>query len=157
MRAWHLGAVICGAKTCYLGATYYGADPRVYFCKKLQKGHICEILSRKGLNCKNYGRSPRSWAARAGRPAAGRPAPMDLRAIYSAKFFSEMPLPPRCRAAGTWPPGSRATWAYLEKKTKKLQTGPWGPVARQRGGRPPRPPGSWGAGFIFYNLALFAK
>ena len=26
--------------------------PRVYFCKKLQKGHICEILSRKELNCK---------------------------------------------------------------------------------------------------------
>ena len=73
--------------------------PRVYFCKKLQKGHICEILSRKELNCKNYGRSPRR----------------DLRAIFSAKFFSEMPLPPRCRAARTWLPGSGAAGVYFCK------------------------------------------
>ena len=113
MRAWHLGAVICSAKTCYLGAIYYGADPRVYFCKKLQKWHICEILSRKGLNCKNYGRSPRSRAAwGAGRPAAGRPAPRDLRAIFSVNFFPEMPLPPRCRAARSRPPDSGAAGVY---------------------------------------------
>ena len=86
--------------------------PRVYFCKKLQKEHICEILSRKELNCKNYVRSPRIRAARAGHPAAGRPAPMDLRAIFSANFFSKMPLPPRCRAARSRPPGSGAAGVY---------------------------------------------
>ena len=103
VRAWHLGVVICGAKTCYLGATYYGH--RVYFYKKLQKEHICEIISRKRLNCKNYGRSPRSRAARAGHPAAVRPAPRDLRAIFSAIFFQKCPCRP---AAGRPGPGRPA-------------------------------------------------
>ena len=39
-----------------------------------------------------------------------------------------IPRPPRCRAAGTWPPGSRAAGAYLQKKVdKKLRRGPWRP------------------------------
>ena len=110
MRVWHLGAVICGAKTCYLGATYYGADPKVYFCKKLQKEHICEILLQKVLNCKNYGRSPRSRAARAGRPAAGRPAPQGLARNFLPEIFFR-----NARAA--------------------LLPGGQVPAARQRGGR----------------------
>ena len=86
-----------------ISAPYITAlTPRVYFCKKLQKRHICKIISRKWLNCKNYGRLPRSHAARAGRPAAGRPAPRDLRVIFSAKFFSEMPLPPDSGTAGIY-------------------------------------------------------
>ena len=32
VRAWHLGAVICGAKTCYLGA-----DPQGLFLQKVTK------------------------------------------------------------------------------------------------------------------------
>ena len=54
--------------------------PRIYFCKKLQKGHICEIISRKRLNCKNYGRSPRSRAARSRPPGSGAAV------VYSCKF-----------------------------------------------------------------------
>ena len=54
--------------------------------------------------------------------------------IFSIWKFTE--IYPGCRAAGTWPPGSRAAGAYPQKKDeKKLQTGPWGPVARQRDGR----------------------
>ena len=38
---WHLGAVICGAKTCYLSATYYNADPRGLFLQKvIKKAHM---------------------------------------------------------------------------------------------------------------------
>ena len=45
--------------------------------------------------------------------------------------------PPCCRAAGTWPTGSRAAGTYLQKNyDKKLQTGPWGLAIRQLGGRP---------------------
>ena len=58
-------------------------------------------------------RPPRCRAAwGAGRPAAGRPAPRDLRAIFSAIFFSKMPLPPRCRAARSRPPSSEAAGVY---------------------------------------------
>jgi hypothetical protein len=39
-RSTHLGAKICGAKPCYLGATGYGAEQRVQN----------EIKSSKGLN-----------------------------------------------------------------------------------------------------------
>ena len=41
------------AQKCVISAPHITAPtPRVHFYKKLQKGHICEILSRKGLNCK---------------------------------------------------------------------------------------------------------
>ena len=119
MRAWHLGAVICSAKTCYLDAIYYGADPQGLFLQKVIKGHICEILSRKGLNCKNYSRSPRSRAARAGRPAAGRPAPRDLRANIFVKVFAQKPLPPRSGATRSRPPGSGAAGVYFCKFWKR--------------------------------------
>ena len=77
--------------------------PRVYFYKKLQKGHICEIISRKGLNCKKKGRPPRCRAAwEAGRPAAGRPVPKDPSAICFRLFFAGQPLPPGSRAAGVY-------------------------------------------------------
>ena len=63
------------------------------------------------------------------------------------EIYRNIPRPPRCRAAGTWPPGSGAAGAFLKKNSLiKLRAGPWGPVARQRGGRPPRPPGSGAAG-----------
>ena len=85
--------------------------PTVYFYKKLQKMHICEIFSRKGLNCKNYGRSPRSRVARAGRPAAGRPGgpavsllgdrPPGTCAQFSPRFFfQKCPCRPTAPAAG---------------------------------------------------------
>ena len=80
--------------------------PRVYFCKKLQKEHICEIISRKGLNCKNYGRSPRSRATGPQGPA---------RNFLRDFFSSEMPLPHRCRAARSRPPGSGAAGVYSYK------------------------------------------
>ena len=45
------------------------------------------------------------------------------------------------------PPGSGAAGAFVQKfLRKKLRAGPWGPVARQRDGRPPKPPGSGAAG-----------
>ena len=53
------------------------------------------------------------------------------------EIYRNIPRPPHCRAAGTWPPGCRAAGAYLQKRQKKLQTGPWGPAAQLRGGRPP--------------------
>ena len=63
--------------------------------------------------------------------------------IFDLEIYRNIPRPPRCRAAGTWPPGSGAAGAFLKKiSRRKLRAGPWGPVARQRGGRPPRPPGS---------------
>ena len=148
MRAWHLGAIIYDTKTCYLDATYYGADPRVYFCKKLQKRHICEIISRKWLNCKNYGRSPRNRAARgAGRPAAGRPAPRDLRAIFSANFFQKCPCRPAAGRPGPGRPAAGRQGLTCKKRRKKfadrsLGTGrpaaerPAPKAARLRGGRP---------------------
>ena len=56
------------------------------------------------------------------------------------------------------PPGSGAAGAFLKKISRsKLRAGPWGPVARQRGGRPPRPLGCGATGRNFCNLALFAK
>ena len=57
----------------------------------------------------------------------------------------------------TRPPGSGAAGAFLKKiSQRKLRAGPWGPVARQRGGRPWLP-GCRATGRNFYNLALFAK
>ena len=57
--------------------------------------------------------------------------------IFDLEIYRNIPRPPRCRAAGTWPPGSGAAGAFLKKiSRRKLRAGPWGPVARQRGGRP---------------------
>jgi hypothetical protein len=47
-ECYHLGAEIQGAVTCKLGVTVHGAEVRVHFLKSFQKGHICEILSKKG-------------------------------------------------------------------------------------------------------------
>ena len=80
--------------------------PRVYFCKKLQKEHICEILSRKGLNYKIYSRSPRSRAARAGRPAAGRPAPGTCAQFSPWKFFQKCPCRPAAGRPGPCRPAA---------------------------------------------------
>src|SRR6185369_2822393 len=96
VRAWHLGAVICGAKTCYLGATYYGADPQGLFLQKSYKKGTYVKFFRKRVKLQKLrpiapqpggqGRPARCRAARAGHPAAGRPTPRDLRAIFSANF-----------------------------------------------------------------------
>ena len=49
MRAWHLSAVICGAKTCYLGATYYSADPQGLFLQKVtKKSTNVKLFDEKG-------------------------------------------------------------------------------------------------------------
>ena len=42
-------------------------------------------------------------------------------------------------AAQLPPPGSRAAGAYPQKNDKKLQTGPWGPIASSRAAGPPHP------------------
>jgi len=77
--------------------------------------------------------------------------------IFDLEIYRNIPRPPHCRAAGTWPPGSGAAGAFLKKKSRrKLRVGPWGPVARQRGGRP-WPPGCGATGRNFCNLSLFAK
>ena len=63
------------------------------------------------------------------------------------KIYRNIPRPPRCRAAGTWPPGSRAAGAFPQKKDKKNcrqlpgagrpAAGRPAPLAaRQPGGRP---------------------
>src|SRR6185503_2147985 len=46
-------------------------------------------------------------------------------------------------AVGSWSPRCGAAGAFVQKL---LHTGPWGPVARQRGCRPPRPSGRGAAG-----------
>ena len=45
--------------------------------------------------------------------------------IFDLEIYRNIPRPPCYRAAGTWPPGSRAAGANLQNKyDKKLQTGP---------------------------------
>ena len=62
------------------------------------------------------GRPPPSRAAwEAGRPAAGRPVPRDLSAIFFPLFFADKPLPPGSRAARSRPPGSGAGGVYFCK------------------------------------------
>jgi len=57
--------------------------------------------------------------------------------IFDLEIYRNIPRLPGSGAAGTWPPGSWAAGANLQKKyNKKLQTGLSGPVARLRGGRP---------------------
>ena len=49
------------------------------------------------------------------------------------EIYRNIPRPPSCRAAGTWPPGSRVAGA-----TRKIIADRFlGPVARQLGDRPP--------------------
>ena len=61
--------------------------------------------------------------------------------IFVFEIYMNIPRLPRCGAAGTWLPGSGAAGAFVKKISgRKLRAGPWGPVARQRGGRP-WPPG----------------
>ena len=57
--------------------------------------------------------------------------------IFVFEIYMNIPRPPRCQAAGTWPPGSRAAGAYLQiKSTKNCAEVPGGPAAWQRGGGP---------------------
>ena len=128
MRAWHLGAVICGTKTCYLGATYYGADLQGLFLQKVTKiTHMWNSFAKRAKLQKlrpvapqpgGQGRPPRCRAVwGAGRPAAGRPVPRDLRAIFSAKIFAQKPRPPRCRAAGVYS-CKFPNWKYIFVKNE---------------------------------------
>ena len=74
------------------------------------------------------------------------------------EIYRNILRPPRCRAAGTWPPSCRAAVAYLQKKEEnKLRTCPWEPAARQLGGRPPRPPGCGAAGIFFLQFSSFCE
>ena len=78
--------------------------------------------------------------------------------MFVFEIYMNIPRPPRCRAAGTWPPGSRAVGAYPQKKRRQKivdrSLGTGCPAA----GRPaPRSPGCGAADLIFCNLALFAK
>ena len=68
--------------------------------------------------------------------------------ISDLEIYRNIPRPLRCRAAGTWPPGSWAVGAYLQKKVdQNCAEVPGGPAARQqRGGQPSRPPGRGAAG-----------
>ena len=50
--------------------------------------------------------------------------------IFVFEIYRNIPQPPHCRTTGTWSP----------------RYGAGGPVARQRGGRPTRPPSSGAAG-----------
>jgi hypothetical protein len=52
-RSTHLGAKICGAKPCYLGATGYGAEQRVQNEIKSSKGLNLNIF-QKGLKYKHH-------------------------------------------------------------------------------------------------------
>ena len=55
--------------------------------------------------------------------------------IFDMEIYRNIPRPSSCQAAGTWPPGSRAAGAYLQKKSTKIYAEvPGGPAARQRGG-----------------------
>ena len=53
------------------------------------------------------------------------------------EIYRNIPLPPSCRAAGTWPPSSQAAGAYPQKTRKIIADRSLGPVARLPGGRPP--------------------
>ena len=45
--------------------------------------------------------------------------------IFDLEIYRNIPRPPRCRTAGTWPPGSGAAGAFLEKiSQRKLHVGP---------------------------------
>ena len=55
-RAQELGASDGGAE---LGASINGAELRVHFLNSFRHGSICEKLSKKGPNCKKFGRGCR--------------------------------------------------------------------------------------------------
>ena len=77
--------------------------------------------------------------------------------IFVFEIYMNILRPSRCRAAGTWPPGSRAAETYLQKKlTKNYTEDPGGPAARQRGGQPSRPPGTGAAGPLHQCRGLAA-
>ena len=90
--------------------------PRVYFFQKLEKWHICEIISRKGLNCKkNLPAAPQPGGL-GGRPASCRAAGSQgpVCNLFSS-FFADKPLLPGSRAARSRPPGSGAAGVYFCK------------------------------------------
>ena len=67
--------------------------------------------------------------------------------IFVFEIYRNIPRPPCGRAAGTWPPRCWAGGVFLQKLSQKICAQvPGGPVARQRGERPPRPPSSGAAG-----------
>ena len=86
--------------------------------------------------------------------------------IFVFEIYMNIPRPPRCRAAGTWPPGSREAGAYLQKSRQKLRRGPWRTgrpaagrpalqAARQRGGGPwPPACGASGPPTLYKVLAV---
>jgi len=55
----------------------------------------------------------------AGRPAAGRPAPRELRANIFAKIFAQKPLPPRSGVTRSRSSGSGAAGVYSCKFRKR--------------------------------------
>ena len=57
---------------------------------------------------------------------------------FRCRNLEKYTRPPRCRAAGTWLPRCGAAGAFLQKIRENFcRKAPGGPVARQRGGRPP--------------------
>ena len=78
-------------------------------------------------------------------PRCRATGPRDLRAIIFAKFFAQKPLPPRCRAARSRPPGNWAAGVYSCKfvNRKYLHADPWG---RSPGSGAAGPPGRPAAG-----------
>ena len=64
--------------------------------------------------------------------------------IFVFEIYMNIPRPPRCRAAGTWPPGSGAAGAYLQKKLTKIV--PRSLEDRPPGSRAAGPPGRPAAG-----------
>ena len=62
--------------------------------------------------------------------------------IFVLEIYRNIPPPPRCRAAGTWPPGSGAARAFLKKNYTKVPrgrspgSGAAGPQAARAAGRP---------------------
>ena len=64
-----------------------------------------------------------------------------------SKFTRIYPGRPAAGRPGPGRPAARRQGLLCKKKFRKyLCAGPWGSVARQRGGRPPKPPGSGAAG-----------
>ena len=59
--------------------------------------------------------------------------------IFDLENYRNIPRPPRCRAAGTWPPGNRAAGAYLKKNLQKIT--PRSLEDRPHGSEAARPPG----------------
>ena len=70
--------------------------------------------------------------------------------IFDLEIYRNIPRPPRCRVAGTWPPGSGAAGAFLKKirgencaqvpEDRSPGSGTAGPLGRPAAGPPDLPP-----------------